>query len=140
VLTFDVFVCGTVLDHLADLPVAAAALRRLANPGAILVAWNGLNDAPSIVARHGVAVFRELVSYRSVWLGLAGYAAYGVLRLPRLLREMQRRQAQPGVPFDHHRRWFTAATTADLLAPFGELLDLTVLPQTQHSFATIRLT
>lgn len=138
---FDVFVFGTSLDHLADLPSAAAAVRRLAAPGAMLVCWNGLTEPEKIISGNGVAVFRQLLRYRFLPVALCAYAGYGLVRLPRLLRQLRIRgdKLAKGAALDHHFRWFTEANTPAYLATFGEVIDFVVLPNTNHSFATVRI-
>ena len=138
---FDIFVCGTSIDHLEDLSSAAAAMRQLAAPGAVLVCWNGLQDPERIIGGNAVAVFRKLVGYRWWCVAMAAYAAYGMMRLPRLLRQMRarRRAIRSNDVLDHHVRWFTEANTTVYLSEFGEVMETVVIPNTQHSFSLVRV-
>ena len=138
---FDLFVFGTSLDHLEDLPAAAAAIRHLASPGAVLVCWNGLQEPERTVTNHAVAVFQRLLRYRSTVAAIVAYFGYGVLRLPRLLMRMRTRRdtLARGEVMDHHSRWFTESNSARYLGEFGEVIDMTSLPNTQHGFATVRV-
>jgi|GEM_PF-3201052 len=138
---FDVFVFGTSLDHLESLESAAAAVRKLAAPGALLVCWNGLQEPDKVVTGNGVAVFKKLVGYESRVAAMAAFAGYGVLRLPRLLGRMKVRRAEirDERVTDHHYRWFTAANSERYLSTFGEVLDVITLPNTDHGFATVRI-
>lgn len=138
---FDLFVFGTSLDHFEELGAAAAAVRRLAAPGALLVCWNGLQEPEKVVCGNGVAVFQALVGYRSLLAAMCAYAGYGLIRLPRLLTRMRVRRDKiaKSEVMDHHFRWFTEANTADYLSGFGDVIDMVVLPNTNHSFATVRI-
>jgi hypothetical protein len=140
-LRFDIFVFGTSLDHLEDLKTAAAAVRQLASPDAILVCWNGLQDPKRSIARNGVAVFKKLLEYRWDFLAILAYFGYGLLRLPKLLAEMNERKnviAKSGV-MDHHLRWFTENNLNEYLSVFGNVTDVINLPNSVHSFATVKI-
>ena len=138
---FNLFVFGTSLDHLKELGSAAAAVRRLAAPGALLVCWNGLQEPEKVVCSHGVKVFQTLVRYRSLLAAMFAYAGYGLIRLPRLLTRMRVRRDKiaKAEVIDHHFRWFTEANTLGYLSEFGDLIDMVVLPNTNNSFATVRI-
>jgi len=138
---FDLFVFGTSLDHLEDLTSAAAAVQRLAAPGALLVCWNGLHEPENVVCGNSVAVFRTVLGYKNPVVAMGAFAGYGIVRLPRLLRRMRAQRAvlakeQSG---DHHYRWFTEANTERYLSEFGELIDTVTLPNTNFGFATVRI-
>lgn len=138
---FDLFVFGTSLDHLEALSTAAAAVRSLAAPGALLVCWNGLQDPERVISGYAVPIFQELLRYRSIIAAEFAYAGYGLLRLPRLLRRMRKRRAinARGEVGDHHLRWFTDANSAAYLSEFGEVIDTVTLPYTNHCFATVKI-
>lgn len=138
----DLFVFGTSLDHLEDLSAAAEALKRLAAPGALLVAWNGLYEPENVLTNNAVLVFRKVVGYRNRLVAAAAYFGYGVARLPRQLAWTRRRRADlaAGTRLDQtHFRWFTEENSRTVLSAFGEVVDFVVLPNSNHSFATVRV-
>lgn len=140
-LRFDIFVFGTSLDHLEDIPGAAAAVRHLASEGALLVCWNGLHEAERVIAEHGVAVFKRLLQFRSILIAIFAYLGYGVVRLPRLLAQMHviENAIKDSEVLDHHCRWFTESNSLQYLSAFGDVIDMISIPNTQHSFATVRI-
>lgn len=137
---FDVFVFGTSLDHVEDLEEAVAAVRSLAAPDADAVFWNGLQDPTLIASDNGALLFRKIVELRPA-VAIAAYFAYGMARLPRLMFRMKKRRKAiaQGRSLDHHFRWFTSQNIRESLSQFGEITDIVNLPNTNHSFATVRI-
>lgn len=139
---FNLFVFATSADHIEDLDRAADAVRHLATPDAQCVFWNGLQDPILVAADNGARVFEQVVQYSSRRMGMPAYAAYGMWRLPRLLRRMRdrRRKLDRGDPLDDtHFRFFTEQNLRPILSVFGSVEDSVTLPNYAHNFSRVRV-
>ncbi len=120
---FDLFICGTSLDHIADMDGMIKDMRLLAAPGARLVSWSGVHD-PEIAGQHnGSLVFSNILTGNPI-VGAAKYFGYGIMRLPRLLHRASRARhyLSSGIPLDSlHERYFTQSSLDNLMSRFGSI-------------------
>ena len=139
---FDVFLFATSLDHIRSLDDTAAAVRKLARPGAHAIFWVGLRDSAllgrTLGATHLQPLFADLepIAFLGRWLKLALYD------LPRHYAYFyrQNRRLRHGRPLDRlHFHYFTSGTVDRALRPFGEVIDRFAPPGSADLFATVRL-
>jgi SAM-dependent methyltransferase len=139
---FDVFLFATSLDHIRSLAAAAAAVRKLARPGAHAIFWVGLRDSAllgrTLGATHLQPLFADLapVAFLGRWLKLAFFD------LPRHYAYFyrQNRRLRHGRPLDRlHFHYFTNDTIDRSLRTFGDVIDRFAPPGGADLFATVRL-
>jgi len=139
---FDLFLFATSLDHIRSLGEAAAAVRRLARPGAHAIFWVGLRDnallGRTLGMTHLQPLFADLgpIAFLGRWLKLALYD------LPRHYAYFRRQnwRLRHGRPLDRlHFHYFTTLTIEGALRTFGDVIDRFAPPGGADLFATVRL-
>ncbi len=139
---FDLFLFATSLDHIHSLAEAAAAVRKLARPGAHAIFWVGLRDSAllgrTLGATHLQPLYADLgpIAFLGRWLKLALYD------LPRQYAYFCRQnwRLRHGRPLDRlHFHYFTSHTVEGALRTFGDVIDRFAPPGGADLFATVRL-
>jgi SAM-dependent methyltransferase len=123
---FDVFLFASSLDHFESVDVVADSVRKLASAGALVVVWIGLHDADLIAEFYMGRLARRHLSAGADLASLLRFAAATLLRLPKLIGHLWRRnrRLRRGQLLDQvHFHNYTKATIRGDLQRFGEIVD-----------------
>lgn len=137
----DVFLFATSLDHFDDLEGVRDAMRDLAAPGALCIAWVGLHDSRLIAGQTGARAFERL--FRT--LSVPGFLLRSVRTLASLpvyfgrLR-LRERRLRLGEPLDRlHFHYFTETSLRATLQRLGRIADTVFVPGTNCVFMTVEI-
>lgn len=140
-LKFDMFLFCTSLDHFEDIGSCATSVKALSSDGAVCVFWVGLHDPDLVAAPEGGFVFSKLMRMNPFSAFMA-YFAYGLIRLPGLIRRMYKRKRDLalGHRLDNLHFWyFTKNSINEVFSEFGDVEETLFIPNTNYVFVRVRV-
>ncbi len=134
---FDLFVFSTSLDHFEDIEDVAKIIKELSQPGALALFFVGLHD-PEIVARKvGAFLFGRMFETLTLpKLLIRIFGAY-LIRIPASCLSLMRRdfKLRNDISLDEkHFYYFTRESVRRYISMFGNILDVTEIPDTNAQF------
>lgn len=138
----DAFIFGTSLDHFEDLDDVAQAVKRLAAPGAVVIFWVGLHDANLVGREEGAEASQRIFEAGGLWASLGRFLRFALWKFPRIAYVLvkQKEKLERGENLDDLHFWyFRERDLPGLLARFGEVTDMTLVPGTNSAFCLCRV-
>jgi len=139
---FDVFVFGTSLDHFENIDEVARAVKKIAAPGAVVIFWIGLHDTSLVASEEGANALRRTFNGARPLVVMWRLLRFAFWNFPRIFYALERRRVKlkRGENLDNLHFWyFTEKDLPSVLARFGEITDISMVPGSNSVFATCRV-